>query len=119
MDFGLAYSFEYSSNSQTHSVPRKHHWQYAAPELEWGTKSDVFALGGVLYDIAAVITGNKTMLDYRATESVTRFGNAEESSTARNGLLEQSKKQKTRAHESGFLLSTRCFILIQQNVHLQ
>jgi hypothetical protein len=52
----------------------------------------VFALGGVLYDIAAVITGNKTMLDYRATESDTRLGNAEESSTARNGLHEAIKE---------------------------
>ena len=59
-DFGFAISYKHPSNSRTHNVTHRHQWQYAAPEREKGTKSDVFALGGVLYDIAAVFTGMKT-----------------------------------------------------------
>lgn len=88
-DFGLSYDFETSKDSKTNE---NHHCQYqfAAPEYfnkeVRGTASEVFSLGGVLYEIAAVLTRDPGMLNHRPSQSNTRFGNDKESTKARKGL---------------------------------
>lgn len=92
-DFGLAYSFKLPSNSRTRSTIHRHHWNFGAPEEERSTKSDVFALGGVLYEIAAFLaTKGSGMLDCRATISDIRFGDEQKSSQARGCLRKEIKR---------------------------
>lgn len=92
-DFGLAYSFKFPWNSKTRDTLHRHHCNFAAPENEQDTKSDVFALGGVLYEIAAFLaTKGSGMLDCRATESDIRFGNEKQSHQARECLRKEVER---------------------------
>jgi len=88
-DFGLSYNFKNHQDSKTKENPR-HHWQFAAPEYfrneERGTSADVFGLGGILYEIAAVLTKDEDMLNCRPTASNTQFGDESESKDARDAL---------------------------------
>lgn len=88
-DFGLSYDFENSKQSRTEEDTR-HQPQFAAPEYFNGqfrdSKSEIFALGGVLYEIMAVYLNHSSMLKQRATVSETRFGIWEESQKARWAL---------------------------------
>ena len=95
-DFDLAYNFENSKDSKTKS-DRRHHPQFAASEFLTNqvrdTKSDVFGLDGILYEIAAVLMGDQAMLDHRPTMSNTQFGDKEESRDARSALDEAIKSE--------------------------
>ena len=97
-DFGLSYCFDSKIDSKTLENPY-HNWIFAAPEYkkktERGTASDVFALGGVLYEILAVLTQDQNMLQYRGTGGQTIWGLANESKEARKALSLARKSQNS------------------------
>ena len=91
IDFGFGYDFEHADDSKTHGKELFHD-RYAAPEFNeilfgtttwniipnWfyqakGTKSEVFALGAVFFEMIAIATDDKKMNDFRLTKGK-RYG---------------------------------------------
>lgn len=90
-DFGLSHDFQNLPDSKTKSDNPHYHYLYRAPEFEKleqrGTKSDVFALGGVLFEIAAVLTDDLTMKTIRPSQSNQPLSDPGVLKKARDALL--------------------------------
>ena len=119
-DFGLSYDFENSKQSRTLEDAR-HQSQFAAPEYFDDTqfrdsKSEVFALGGVLYEIIAVYLHHSSMLKHRATVSETQFGIREECREAR-WALQVDAMMKTADEISNWWLNIINFMLEPDHKH--
>ena len=91
-DFGLTRVFTDFDGSKTYGKAH-HHVAYAAPEFRYymiptarGRASDVFALGGVIFEIVAVITENQAMDDTRPRVNQQKFGDKETNKKAIEAL---------------------------------
>lgn len=96
-DFGLTRVFTDSDGSKTHGKAH-HHVAYAAPEYHdsklrslfyptaRGRASDVFALGGVIFEMVAIVTGNQAMENTRPRYHWQRFGDKKTNEKAMEAL---------------------------------
>jgi serine/threonine protein kinase len=90
-DFGRSCDFQPLPDSSTTNEISQYYSLYRAPEHEFrerrGWHTDVFALGGVLFEIAAVLTDDQNLKNVRPFENNNRLSHLPILKCARDALL--------------------------------